>query len=139
MEGNNSTPEAEYEAAVEEGKAILAAIGSKQWTLGDLADTIETVYGANRLAQFAEDINFDGAVSTLERCRDVCRAFPKGRGRPRFFGVAQILATHPDRFRIVKDARTSARAKRVCSWTNGTKCRRRLKTCSKTNLSRRAT
>jgi hypothetical protein len=94
--------EAQYLATVKEGKAIVASISGKQWALGDLADKVETQYGKNRLAQFAEDINFDGAVSTLERCRDVCRACPDGRGRPRYFASAQLLATHPDRFEIVK-------------------------------------
>jgi hypothetical protein len=90
--------EADYEAAVEEGKAIVVAISGKH----DLADKVVTKYGENRLAQFAEDINFDGAASTLERYRDVCRAFPEGRVRPRYFAVAQILATHPKRWEIVE-------------------------------------
>jgi hypothetical protein len=98
----NTNDETEYETAVEEGKAVVAAINGKQWALGDLADKIETKYGENRLEQFAEDISFEGAVSTLKRCRDVCRAFPKERVRPRFFAVAQILAPHPDRFAIVE-------------------------------------
>jgi hypothetical protein len=98
----NTNQETEYEAAVEEGKAVVAAISGKQWALGDLADTIETKYGENRLEQFAKDIDFDGAVSTLERYRDVCRAFPEGRGRPRYFASAQILATHPKRWEIVE-------------------------------------
>jgi hypothetical protein len=83
--------EAEYLAAVDRCKAAIADISGKQWVLGDEAATVEKRYGENRLEQFAQDINFPGAVCTLKRCRDVCRAFPKGRVRPRFFASAQIL------------------------------------------------
>jgi hypothetical protein len=102
MEKSKKNGEAEYQAAVKEGKAITVQLSGKQWALGDLADKVEKVYGENRLKQFAEDINFAGAVCTLERCRDVCRAFPESRGRPRHFASAQLLAAHPDRFEIVK-------------------------------------
>jgi hypothetical protein len=94
--------EAEYQAIVEEGKAITADMSGKQWTLGDLADKVEKAYGENRLEQFAEDIRFDGDFRSLGRYRNICRAFPKTRGRPRFFATAQALATHPERFEIVE-------------------------------------
>jgi hypothetical protein len=97
------TNEPEYKAAVVEGKAIVATISSKQWALGDLADkVVEKNYGENALEQFAEDINFDGRYTTLDGYRRVCRAFPKNLGRPRFFASAQVLASHPDRAKIVK-------------------------------------
>jgi hypothetical protein len=95
-----NTDEAEYLAAVKEGKAIVASISGKQWALGDLAARVEKAYGENRLEQFAEDINV--IFSTLSRYRSVCLAFPKTGGRPRFFASAQILQTHPDRFAIVE-------------------------------------
>jgi hypothetical protein len=95
------THEAEYRAAVEEGKAIIAQLTGKQWELGDLAAKVEKVYGENRLKQFAEDINFPGNHCTLERYRPVCRAFPKTGVRPRFFASAQVLRKHPDRIQIV--------------------------------------
>jgi hypothetical protein len=94
--------EAEYLKAVEEGKAATADISGRQWVLGDLADKVGKAYGENRLSQFATDINYPNAICTLGRCRDVCRAFPKNRVRPRFFSCAQLLATHPDRFEIVE-------------------------------------
>src|SRR2546430_2251640 len=96
------TDETAYQAAVEEGKAITASMSGKQWALGDLADTVGKVYGEDRVARFAEEINFAGEVCTLRRYRDVCRAFPKMRGRPRFFASAQLLAALPDRFAIVE-------------------------------------
>jgi hypothetical protein len=102
VEGSNADPEAIYLAAVEEGKAIVATISGKQWALGDLADTVVTKYGEARLEQFAEDINFDGVYTTLERYRTVCRAFPKTRGRPRYFASAQVLAPYTQRFEIVE-------------------------------------
>ena len=52
---NNIDAEAEYLKAVEEGRAITAAINGKQWALGDLAAKVEKVYGENRLVKFAED------------------------------------------------------------------------------------
>ena len=76
--------EAEYQAAVAEGVAIVASISGKQWALSDLAAQVVKAYGENRLAQFAPDINFAGAVCTLARYRDVCRAFPKKRVGPAF-------------------------------------------------------
>jgi hypothetical protein len=91
----------DYEEAVRKGKSIIAELSNKQWALGDLAAEVEKAYGENRLEQFAHDISFPGASCTLGRYRDVCRAFPKNRGRPRFFASAQILATHPDRLEIV--------------------------------------
>jgi hypothetical protein len=44
------TNEAEYQAAVKEGKAIVASVSNKQWALGDLALKVEKKYGENRLA-----------------------------------------------------------------------------------------
>ena len=96
------THEAEYRAAVEAGKAIVASISGKQWELGDLAAEVGKVYGENRLERFAEDINFPGAACTLRRYAVVCRAFPEKRGRPRFFASAQVLAAHPNCEAIVE-------------------------------------
>jgi hypothetical protein len=98
----NASAEAEYLKAVEKGKAITANINGKQWALGDLAAQVGKVYGENRLAKFAEDINFGGADCTLARYAVVCRAFPNKRGRPRFFASAQALAPLPARFKIVE-------------------------------------
>jgi hypothetical protein len=92
-----------YDAAVREGRKIVANMSGKQWALGDLAAQVEKVYGENRLAQFAEDINFPGEPSTLARHRSVCLAFPKTGGRPRHFASAQVLATHPNRIAIVTE------------------------------------
>jgi hypothetical protein len=95
------TDEAEYQAAVKEGKAIVADVSGKQWALGDLALKVEKKYGENRLEQFVVDINFPGAACTLGRYRSVCLAFPKTGGRPRFFASAQILQSYDDRIQIV--------------------------------------
>jgi hypothetical protein len=96
------TNEAEYLAAVKEGKAICATMSGKQWALGDLAAQVTKVYGEHRLERFAEDINFPGAACTLERYRSVCLAFPKSGGRPRFFGSAQVLQGHNGRAEIIR-------------------------------------
>jgi hypothetical protein len=93
-----------YLAAVERCKAITASISGKQWRLGDESDYVGKVYGENKLKQFTVDIHFDGEWTTLQRYRDVCRAFPKSRGRPRYFAAAQVLAPYPEpeRFEIVE-------------------------------------
>jgi hypothetical protein len=95
--------EAEYRATVEECKAATADISGKQWILGDGAAQVTKKYGENRLERFAEDINFHGAACTLGRYRPVCLAFPKTGPRPRFFGSAKVLQTHPDRIQIVTE------------------------------------
>jgi len=97
------TNEAEYLAAVKEGKAICATMSGKQWVLGDLASQVTKVYGENRLERFAEDINFAGAACTLGRYRPVCLAFPKTGPRPTFFASAKVLQKHPDRICIVTE------------------------------------
>ena len=74
------TNEAEYLAAVQEGKAIVADVSGKQWALGDLALKVEKKYGEKRLEQFAEDINFPGAACTLSRC-----CVSQNRGPPPVF------------------------------------------------------
>ena len=98
-------PDEEYQKLVAQGQALTASVSGKQWALGDLADKVVTKTGReDKLKQFAKDINFSGNWCTLERYRIVCRAFPQNRGRPRFFGSAQILATYPDmeRFALVE-------------------------------------
>src|SRR5262245_10401920 len=95
--------EAEYLAAVKEGKAICATMSGKQWALGDLAAQVTKVYGENRLERFAEDINFPGAACTLGRYRPVCLAFPKTGPRPTFFASAKVLQTHRDRIAIIRE------------------------------------
>ena len=103
-ESSEPKDEKEYLAAVERCKAVCANMSGKQWVLGDEADNVATVYGENKLKQFTEDTNFDGVWTTLQRYRDVCRAFPKDRGRPRYFASAQVLASYPEpeRFKIVE-------------------------------------
>jgi hypothetical protein len=94
-------PDEEYQKLVAEGKEITAAVSGKQWALGDLADKVVTKIGReDKLVQFAKDINFSGNWCTLERYRTVCRAFPKNRGRPLFFGTAQVLAKLPEQERF---------------------------------------
>jgi hypothetical protein len=109
----NASAEAEYRAAVEEGKVATAIISGQQWVLGDLALKVEKVYGENRIQQFALDINYRGNFCTLGRYRLVCRAFPKTGGRPRFFASAQALQTHPDRFAIVENNPDLSKAEAV--------------------------
>ena len=104
-------------------------MSGKQWALGDEADNVATVHGENKLKQFTEDINFDGVWTTLQRYRDVCRAFPKDRGRPRYFASAQVSLRirSQSASRLSNAIRTSANVKRARSCASGVTSRIRLK------------
>jgi hypothetical protein len=97
-------PEADYKAAVSEGKDIVKRMDADWKRLGELADRVEKRYGESRLEQFARDI---GAVAcTLGRRRSTYRAWadaPNEAPAPESYAVAQALQAHPDRFEIVKN------------------------------------
>jgi hypothetical protein len=95
--------EAAYEAAVAEGKEIIAQIDSsrdKLLRLGELADEVERGYGERRLERFAKEIGI--AACTLARCRSVFRAWPKEAPAPKSYAVAQELQAHPNRFDVIR-------------------------------------
>ena len=87
---------------LKKAKHVTTIMSGQQWVLGDLADKVEKVYGENRLKQFAEDINYRGNVCTLERCRDVCRAFPKTGADPGFSLRLNCSQHIPVAFEIVE-------------------------------------
>ena len=92
-----------YDAAVKEGKQIIADADHGQFRLGQLADTVEPQYGDRTLAKLAEAIGV--AACTLARHRDVYRAW-KDNLRPGAqipsYAVLRELATHPDRAEIIE-------------------------------------
>ena len=93
-----------YDAAVREGKRIVAEMEREWWRLCELADGIEIQYGEQTLARFAKDI---GVVPcTFLRRMSVYQAWKSAPGPesyPPNFAVARELQSHPDRFEIIKN------------------------------------
>ncbi len=88
--------------AVREGKVIVELGEATQLRLGELADEVESEYGKKKLAEFAKAIGV--AACTLKRRRSAYRAWKKtGAAPPRLYSVAQDLAAHPDRAKIVAE------------------------------------
>jgi hypothetical protein len=94
-----------FEAAVAEGKRIVAVGDSNAWRLARIADQVEPKYGDKTLRKLAEEIG-GIAECTLERRRSVVR-FWKGipASPPESFAVAQELAAlAPERaVQIIED------------------------------------
>ena len=109
----------DYDAAVAEGKRIVARMdrSPEQMRLGELADSVVTKYGEDRLSKFAKDIGF--AACTLKRSRSVFRAWLPEEGKegapPISFAVAQALQAHPRRLELVaaKPEMTQREARKI--------------------------
>src|SRR5437660_1417507 len=97
-------PAIDYDAAIAEGKQIVAQIEKSRerlMRLGELAHRVEKRYRGETLKRFAAEIGI--AACTLERCRSVYRAWQsdsKEAPAPKSFAVAQELQGHPDRFEL---------------------------------------
>jgi hypothetical protein len=91
----------EYEAAVKEGKQMLAQEEKNQWRWGEIASTIEPKYGEATLATYAEEVGIDHG--TLENYRTTWEAWKQMPPRGGFsFTAAKTLNAHPKRFEIAK-------------------------------------
>jgi hypothetical protein len=94
-----------FEEAVTEGKKIVAETvlleRTNQLRLGELADTVEPVYGEQTLAKFAKAIGITSC--TLARHRSVWRAWKKSAPGPVSYSVLRELQEHPDRLKIVTE------------------------------------
>jgi hypothetical protein len=88
-----------YEAAVSEGKEILARSKRDQLRLGELAANVETKYGDRTLANFAKELGI--SPCTLERHRSAYLAWQKPAARPVSYAVMPALQDHPNRYDIV--------------------------------------
>lgn len=97
----------DYDEAVKQGREAAKS----QWTLGDLALSLEPKYGDATLATFADDIGVE--LKTLQDYRTVAAAFPEKSGRPDTFGVARTLAAQPDRAELVKTVSTVKEAREL--------------------------
>jgi hypothetical protein len=101
-------PDGQFWAAVREAKKLLNEIDARWWRLGELADSVVTVYGEDRLTTFAKEIGI--AACTVERHRSTYRAWhPDGKAAPgpdclpKSYAVARELQTLEERFEIVAD------------------------------------
>jgi hypothetical protein len=93
-----------YDEAVIEARKIIADAERGQLRLGALAAKVETIYGEQTLAKFADAIGI--APCTLERYRSVYKAWA-GKTAPGLesvsYAVRRELATHPHRERIIQE------------------------------------
>jgi hypothetical protein len=95
-------PRIDFNKAVTEGKRLVTSIERNQMRLGELADQVTTQYGKQTLKRFAEAIGM--VPCTLERQRSVFRQYKDSGGVAGiYFSVAQALAKHPDRAKIISD------------------------------------
>lgn len=115
------TPEISWEDLVAEGKRLVvegkqmiatadqmtATADRNDWRLAELADQVETTYGAKDLVKFAVEIGI--APCTIKRRRTAYRTWKEDlKGDPGLlsslsYSVARALETHPERARLVKD------------------------------------
>jgi hypothetical protein len=90
-----------YEAAVSEGKEILARSKRDQLRLGELAANVETKYGDRTLANFAKELGI--SPCTLERNRSVYLAWQKPAARPVSYADTRALQNHPNPYDIAAE------------------------------------
>ena len=106
---------ARYNAAVRKGRAALdkaeAAQGSANWVVGDLALTLETVYAAGTVRQFAGDLGLP--PGTVYDFRKVAGAYAPGDRGVASWTVHQILKDQDDRAELVKQEMTASAAREL--------------------------
>jgi hypothetical protein len=106
-----ATDRKKFWAAVNEAKKVLVEIDERWWRIGELADSVTTIYGEGDLAKFAKEIGL--AACTVERHRSVYRAWhpkdadgksaPGPECLPKSYAVARELEKLDDRVEIVRD------------------------------------
>jgi hypothetical protein len=91
----------EFDAAVKEGKEIVARREKDQWRLGEIAANLKPIYGEATLEKFAEEIGFD--YNTIWTYRQTFLDWQGIQKPPRggFYAIARELNKHPDRAKIV--------------------------------------
>lgn len=83
----------DWAALVAQGVALRESTDGAQWSLGDLAARVETTYGGNDLAQFADQIGV--SFDSLDDYRRVARQFPDRSGNLPWT-VYRVLTRVPD-------------------------------------------
>src|SRR5262249_33567083 len=102
--GNGEQPDLTfYNAAVAEGKTLVAAIKSNTMQLGELADRVKAEYGEAKLAQYAKDIGVN--VATLSRWRSVYRKWKRQKEAPGpvSASVLKALQGHPEADKVIEE------------------------------------
>lgn len=88
-----------YEEAVRLGRMIVREFDKNQWQLGELAHSLEPLYGKKTLERYSDDIGIN--FHSLRNCRTVYRAWMKSNYKPNF-SVAKALAKLPNKEMIVR-------------------------------------
>jgi N6-adenosine-specific RNA methylase IME4 len=89
------SPTPDWESLVNEGIEARKLGDAANWTLGDLALGVQTVYGDGRLAHYAESIGL--AYEALKKDRYVSSQFEKGKRFPNLsWGHHMVVAARPD-------------------------------------------
>lgn len=92
-----------WEDAVTVGLELRESKDNSQWNLGDLALSVEKLYGSHSLEKFAIEININ--KNSLQQYRRVSKAFPiHTRSRILSHRHHLILAGQEDRFNLLKEA-----------------------------------
>lgn len=92
-----------WEEAVSRGLEMREAKDNSQWSLGDLALTIEKAYGVDSLGKFAIEININ--KKSLQQYRRVSGAFPPStRSAYLSHRHHMILASKENRFELLRKA-----------------------------------
>jgi hypothetical protein len=100
-----------YETAVTRAKAALAKAEAANWAVGDLALTVQSVYGASTVKQFAVDL--DLAPGTVYDFRKVAEQYPADIRGVASWTVHQILGTQDDRAELVQQVMTTTAAREL--------------------------
>jgi hypothetical protein len=87
-----------WEEALYRCKILATRQDRDNWEIGEIADSVETIYGDKTLERLAElsGLNYN----TMRNCRTMYRAW-MNKQKPRNTSVAMALARHPDREYIV--------------------------------------
>lgn len=88
-----------WDLLVEEGRKAVIAQENINWVIGDLACEIETGYGENTLAKYAEEIGIN--YGTLKYCCATSKAWSQKVLRSTNWSAHKALNAHPQREQIV--------------------------------------
>src|SRR5215469_10255755 len=101
---------ARYNAAVKRARTAIVQQARANWTLGDLALTIESVYGESTIKRFADDLGIN--PKTMYDLRAVAEAYPADDRGDASWTVHQIFMREDDRADLVAEPRTTADARK---------------------------
>lgn len=114
-----------YKQLVARGKKLAVKTHKLQWEWGDLAlEVCPRTFDkerqddqwhperkiSRRLRLFIQDTECPYAFNTLNRMRGVSHAWPKNRRVEAAWGVHDVLASDPDRFKLIKPGMTRREA-----------------------------